>query len=349
MILKRQLPLPETYSAILPATAVGAALGRQKTPFKVEIKKDGQPIFLSHVKKEAADKIADLLKDETLNDRRRIFRKIGRELEKNKSLPSMADLEEEIRKIDAKKAEINTQLAILNDLEPWIEKIKLEKPPGSMAHSLQEALLEGKSFILGSGKSVYRKAESGFSIGQVFLVEHDWNQAFSGAKDFDGGGEWKLPYEIACFEFQITGIRVCALAKPDSQNLVFAKLSSGWVLILSEAFAAIQELIANQIRAICISLDAEVAESDVVRAPHKLNRARQKLGRLPLADYHVIKLAHRTRAPRLENTTSDQTATRKRLHFRRGHWRHYENHKTWIRWMLVGDPDLGFIDKEYRL
>jgi hypothetical protein len=40
---------------------------------------------------------------------------------------------------------------------------------------------------------------------------------------------------------------------------------------------------------------------------------------------------------------------KKRLHFRRGHWRHYETHKTWIKWMLVGDPDLGFIEKQYRL
>jgi hypothetical protein len=30
-------------------------------------------------------------------------------------------------------------------------------------------------------------------------------------------------------------------------------------------------------------------------------------------------------------------------------WRHFVSHKTWIKWTLVGDPDLGFIDKEYRL
>lgn len=23
--------------------------------------------------------------------------------------------------------------------------------------------------------------------------------------------------------------------------------------------------------------------------------------------------------------------------------------KSWIRWCLVGDPDLGFVDKDYRL
>lgn len=41
--------------------------------------------------------------------------------------------------------------------------------------------------------------------------------------------------------------------------------------------------------------------------------------------------------------------TRKRLHFRRSHWRHYVSHKTKIPWTLVGDPNLGFVEKEYRL
>lgn len=37
------------------------------------------------------------------------------------------------------------------------------------------------------------------------------------------------------------------------------------------------------------------------------------------------------------------------MHFRRGHWRHYQDHRTWIKWCLVGDPDLGFVDKHYKL
>jgi hypothetical protein len=41
-------------------------------------------------------------------------------------------------------------------------------------------------------------------------------------------------------------------------------------------------------------------------------------------------------------------ANRKRLHLRRGHWRHFATYRTWIKWMMVGNPDLGFVDKEYR-
>lgn len=79
-----------------------------------------------------------------------------------------------------------------------------------------------------------------------------------------------------------------------------------------------------------------------------INHQRERRGRLPLADYHVVMLAHRRRLEPLPRDPGAEV-TRKRLHFRRGHWRHYANHKTWIKWMLVGDPDLGFVDKEYRL
>lgn len=45
----------------------------------------------------------------------------------------------------------------------------------------------------------------------------------------------------------------------------------------------------------------------------------------------------------------DREVRHVRMHFRRGHWRHYQEHRTWIKWMLVGDPDLGIIEKHYRL
>jgi hypothetical protein len=104
-----------------------------------------------------------------------------------------------------------------------------------------------------------------------------------------------------------------------------------------------------QIRAICIALDAEVATHTVVRAPHKLNVKRERDGKCPLFDYRVVSLSRRSRALGMPRSTLGQTPTRKRLHFRRGHWRHYAEFKTWVRWTLVGNPELGFIDHEYRL
>ncbi len=51
----------------------------------------------------------------------------------------------------------------------------------------------------------------------------------------------------------------------------------------------------------------------------------------------------------LESLAAKGGSRRTRLHVVRGHWRHYEEHKTWIKWHLRGDPDLGFIQKHYSL
>lgn len=108
-------------------------------------------------------------------------------------------------------------------------------------------------------------------------------------------------------------------------------------------------MIVAAIRAICVALEAEVAATEVVRTPHKLNHARERRGRQPIFSYHTVNLARRSRVERLPADADHEPAWRVRLHFRRGHWRHFENHKTWIKWMLVGDPDLGFVDKHYKL
>lgn len=42
-----------------------------------------------------------------------------------------------------------------------------------------------------------------------------------------------------------------------------------------------------------------------------------------------------------------------RQHVRRGHWHHYVTRqgrvRRWVNWQLVGEPDFGFLDHEYRL
>ncbi len=106
--------------------------------------------------------------------------------------------------------------------------------------------------------------------------------------------------------------------------------------------------VGSQIRALSIALDAEVAIKEVTRAPNKLNRVREKAERVPVPNHYVVSLAKRSRAAPMAVSHEGEHGKR-RLHFRRGHWRHFETHKTWIRWMLVGNPDLGFVDKEYRV
>lgn len=262
------------------------------------------------------------------------------------------------------------------ELVAWCRaKPALERLDSSAWHKAVAALRSNEMHIPvvgGDVPDVYRRSID--VSPQVFVVAHDWAAAFAGAGDFEGG-EWRLPYEHSVFEFRIGGHRVAALVSQASDDVPLrqtqcipcAGLDAGWVMPmiykydgaawrptrphwLGETFQPVMDMIGAQVRAIAIALEAEVATTELIRAPHRLNVAREKRGALPIADYHVIRLDRRRRLAPLPDDGNDRERRRGvRLHFRRGHWRHYANHKTWIEWMLVGNPDLGFIDKEYRL
>jgi hypothetical protein len=239
----------------------------------------------------------------------------------------------------------------------------IENPQSTAWHKVRAAYL-GKRILLGD----VNKADAVFNyeqlkIGdthapffdeepQVFLIEHNWAAAFEGASDFDEG-EFPLPYQHSAFEFVLSGRRVIVLTL-ERQCTVVSEIGVGWWLAsvirtfddLGET--ALYPALYKLIRALCIAMDAEVVASTVVRAPHRLNRQRERQGKLPINDYHTVNLARRSRVERLPSTGEPDAKWHPRLHFVRGHWRHYDNHKTWIRWHLRGDPDLGFIDKHYR-
>lgn len=90
-----------------------------------------------------------------------------------------------------------------------------------------------------------------------------------------------------------------------------------------------------------------VAGSTLTKNARRLNE-----GRAPLLPYRIVTLnlaetRRRTRSIALHQHESP------RLHWRRGHWRvigrmsEFER-RTWIKRMLVGDPDKGFVQKHYR-
>lgn len=272
------------------------------------------------------------------------------------------------------------------ELMEWQERgLKFEKPHGSVMHHFFDALDRGEvRFLLPDmGGKIYDSAiDSKVDTEAVhsFVIEHDWSSAFKNATDFDTGA-YKTPYPSCCFEFRISGKQVIAMAQDDMPErdftrtlMIFVRASSGWVLPqfaygisddglwrpttrmvdggpkLTDHFYPLLNLIAGQIRAVCITLEANVATTDVVRASHKLNHSRERSGRHPVSDYHVVRLAHRKRYNAVpEEMRSTDGRNSPRLHFRRGHDRHYQNYKVWIKWQLIGDPDLGFVDKEYRL
>lgn len=268
--------------------------------------------------------------------------------------------------------------AAIVDLRAWYERpFELQTPPTTMFHKVMEDVQDGKAIIVDKYEATHPEVfTEAWGDASLFVVEHNWAAAFSGAGDYIGG-EFRLPDDCCIFEFRIGGKHVIAIAFELEGSVWFytvIQTTAGWLIqpynyqYVDGKWKAehrgtasgdytlqvgmddpARDLVGAQIRAISIALEAEVAKTEVVRAPHKLNHAREKRGHLPIYDYHVISLSRRSRAERLPHDPNAEPGTRKRLHFRRGHWRHFSNHRTWIKWMLVGDPDLGFVDKHYKL
>lgn len=195
---------------------------------------------------------------------------------------------------------------------------------------------------------------SGLESPQVFLIEHDWAAAFTGAVDFNDG-DFPLPFDHCIFDFQFLGKHVLMLVKQgEKESLIAFQSKPNWLVsdvgsfgpppTDDDEYAEMYGKMYLTVRSLCIALDAQVAESVVIREPSN-GRHSPPLPQVTGNGYHVVHLSRRTRAPDAQVV---EAGHRKRLHFRRGHWRHYSTFKSWVRWCLVGDPDLGFIDKEYR-
>jgi hypothetical protein len=279
-------------------------------------------------------------------------------------------------------AELAMQGAALIMIEALEKHPRLMAAEGSLYHKLQEAEAEGGIINPfcddGLFLNVAGAAPTLHGAPITMVVGHDWARVFDKADEI--GAEWRLPGDLSAFEFQVMaqdrGVGTTrAIAIWCAENglpldcSIYIRAGRVWV----QAFAGRFEngklvpdrefffgdtampnfalLLERQTRAICIMLDAEVAVMEVVRAPHKLNHERAKRGKPALLDYHVVNLTHRTRvAPRLPDGEAHEPRFHKRLHWVRGHWRRYEgDFKTWIKWHLRGNPDLGFIDKEYKL
>lgn len=185
-----------------------------------------------------------------------------------------------------------------------------------------------------------------------FVVRHDWASVLGDS--VVAGEEQRMPYDRCCFEFRMRGRTVIYTVEqePSSSTLVgfdvFIQASSGYWVTSEEIVGAAGQFLAQQMLAICVVLDAGVATEQVVSAPAALNKKREKNHKPPINDYHVVDLAQRYRGDASVGGAS--SGRRVRLHFSRGHWRHYENGtKGWVKWSLKGDPDLGWVDKEYRI
>jgi len=268
----------------------------------------------------------------------------------------------EINQHDRSIRALQRKVEVIDDITKWLEnpQPKLEKNDCSRLHKLKQSskdhciwfLLD--DFKVGSDPALDGEIQS-------FVVRHHWAEAFGCAID-ELEPDFILPYPKCAFEFRIDGKNVIVImqqveGEAPIMAAPYVECGPWWLRFRTldsmkggrpdDIGAKVDKFLFDQIRAICIALDTEVAIGEAVRQPHKLNQKRLSKGQQPLLDYHVVNLARKSRMDRL--LTDGEPRTRVRLHFRRGHWRHYDGFKTWIRWTLVGDPDLGFIDHHYQI
>lgn len=261
-------------------------------------------------------------------------------------------LEAERDVLNKRQAVLERQVSALRDLRQWYAGLVDGQPvimrnSTSRFHKLEEAFGNGDVVALGNSDALLARVANPPLPRAVFLVEHDWARLLKNSEETEG--EVLLPFDYCAFEVNISGLHAIACVDQADNMIphIFYHTPHGWIfspgIVNGEPSwrdgAAL-------IRATCIMLDSEVAEVETIRAPEKLNAARQKASKTPLRDHHIVKLDRRRRATPAPGDGEEKT--RKRLHFRRGHWRHYATFKSWVRWTLVGDPDLGFVDKEYR-
>lgn len=335
--------------------------------------RDGTPLLQTDLQRDAALKVKMIFNGlPDARTRRKVLHKVRQFMNAARAKNKI-----ERAKTEEMLARLRTTEETMRELAAWgtNPNNRLEKPSGTKFHDFMAALREGavvdvtQQEGLQSAKVRDEYLEMLDPIS-VFLVEHDWASAFRNAEDY-AGGEIHLPDEACAFECRIGGHHVIALAvEVDGAILLqpatlctttgrwlmqgFARRAGGgaWVSDAApegDTSDLIMQMLGEQMVAVCVALEAEVATSPVVRADYRLNQARERRGKLPIYDYHVVSLARRSRAEALPSDRSVTPGAKRRLHFRRGHWRHYESHKTWIKWMLVGDPDLGFVDKHYKL
>jgi hypothetical protein len=199
-------------------------------------------------------------------------------------------------------------------------------------------------------------------VAVPFVVTRTYADLFD-PDDIDQG-EFRLPYDSCFFQYRESGRDSAALAWQEGEHIGLVEIISatpGWYVASCpfyfrggkwqaesgdpQATNIATPRLGREVQAISILLDAEVAETEVVRAPHQLNKARLRKGRIPLNSYRTIDLRRRRRT----DPVGGPGRGGPRLHFRRGHWRHYDGWKTWVRWCVVGDPDKGAVVSDYRV
>lgn len=114
------------------------------------------------------------------------------------------------------------------------------------------------------------------------------------------------------------------------------------------AYIQLSNSIWNCCAASIVALSARGTSQRKVEEPRKLNKKREAKGRQPLYSYKVLKVEGVSPSGRFRKEGNVRSSPR--LHWRRGHVRTLRSGaKVPVQAALVGDPALGFADKDYIL
>ncbi|MAW89353.1 MAG: hypothetical protein CMJ42_22770 [Phyllobacteriaceae bacterium] len=210
-----------------------------------------------------------------------------------------------------------------------------------------------------------------FTAAPHFIFDFDWTAVL---RRFEGvtGAVSPLPYPKMTAEMTVNGVRVYALmteptdpvdvaamylfAELDHMRAIgaFAHERGEWHLQgptnrLKPTFASFINKVANTFfdQAIAVSIfeQAGIVDTPLFKASEKLNSKRLQSGRAPISDYHLVRICRRQERDAANVNRSYKGVVR--LHLRRGHWVSAHGKRFWRKWSLVGNPDLGFIEKAY--
>lgn len=265
----------------------------------------------------------------------------------------LARLRGEERALEQSIATGRRQLATLENLRDFLgsREFKLERNEASRFHKLAEDCIANRVIDILTMEPIGNLQDV---RAPIFLVRQDWAAVLGDQVD---AKMWdiRLPFPECIFEMRINGRAMILHAKQEAgdqpKGCPFLECGNGyWYSGMPDdkSLDGLWLLSYRQVIATCIVMDAGLTTTEQYDAPHALNKKRERSGKPPLQAYHVVDLVRRPRAAeQVDGGHSDRA--RPRLHFRRGHWRHLEGRQTWIRWTMVGDPDLGSIAKHYTL
>lgn len=219
----------------------------------------------------------------------------------------------------------------------------------------------------------------------LFVVNHNWTSTLSNIEGY--GGDVMLPFQKVIFEFELQGVRFVAAVDAEETGGLLDQASisfffrvpirdidtgrdpemwkarqshkswrklmdnagSFWVTVDLKYFP-LEPKVREHIRAICLALEIEVAETRQVHVPSRVKERRRREGKHPLVDYTMVEVAARhVAAPRAPGDPEPK-APSVRWHIRRGHIRHYAPGKsTWVKAHKVGDASLGIVLHDYKV